>query len=211
MDKIEHFASLYFDLKQVLINRGYADEIDWQATVDLEDLTEKGLIKEAAWVIVCSGFSVNSTTRIFPGLTSAFFEWESTRKISSQQKRCKQNALKVFRNERKIEAIISLANFINTNGFATIKLNLQRDFLSYASQFPYIGPVTIYHLAKNVGVNIAKPDRHLNKIAKSVGYSSPDLLCQDISKVTGDKASVVDLVLWRYATLDRNYITLFTI
>jgi hypothetical protein len=31
-------------------------------------------------------------------------------------------------------------------------------------------------------------------------------LCADIARVTGEKVSVVDLVLWRFATLDSNYL-----
>ena len=42
------------------------------------------------------------------------------------------------------------------------------------------------------------------------GYASPSAMCRRIAEVVGDKDSVVDLVLWRYATLDREYLTTFS-
>ena len=35
-------------------------------------------------------------------------------------------------------------------------------------------------------------------------------MCRDIAQLIGDKISVVDVVLWRYATLDKNYLQLFS-
>ncbi len=84
------------------------------------------------------------------------------------------------------------------------------DGVDYIAQFPFMGPATSYHFAKNIGLPVAKPDRHLNRIASTVGYSNPHAMCQDIAQFIGDKISVVDLVMWRYATLDKNYLELFS-
>jgi hypothetical protein len=36
-------------------------------------------------------------------------------------------------------------------------------------------------------------------------------MCADIADAIGEKLSVVDLVMWRYATLQKNYLELFPI
>ena len=77
--------------------------------------------------------------------------------------------------------------------------------MSFLKTFDFIGDTTCYHLAKNIGLNFAKPDRHLLRISKIIGFDSPHALCKLISDYVADKIQVVDLVLWRYATLDSNY------
>lgn len=52
----------------------------------------------------------------------------------------------------------------------------------------------------------AEPDRHLVRISEKFGYGCPETFCNDISRYTGEKTSVVDIVLWRYATLEKKYL-----
>ncbi len=46
-------------------------------------------------------------------------------------------------------------------------------------------------------------------IAATAGYDTPKLLCEDISSSVGDRISVIDLVIWRFATLNSNYLEYF--
>ena len=69
--------------------------------------------------------------------------------------------------------------------------------LEYLGTLPWIGPITKYHLARNIGIDVAKPDRHLVRIASHFGYSDVQKMCKDISEQTGDRIGVVDIVLWR--------------
>ena len=75
---------------------------------------------------------------------------------------------------------------------------------------PFMGPATSYHLAKNLGLDVVKPDRHLLRITDVTGYQSPYEMCCDIAKVTSDKLSVIDLVIWRFATIQRQYLDHFS-
>jgi thermostable 8-oxoguanine DNA glycosylase len=63
---------------------------------------------------------------------------------------------------------------------------------------PYIGSITAVHLAKNLGFNVAKPDRHLVRLSRQFGYICAADLCSDIAKDTGEQVKVIDLALWRY-------------
>jgi hypothetical protein len=73
--------------------------------------------------------------------------------------------------------------------------------VDFLQTLDFVGPVTKYHLAKNIGLDGVKPDRHLVRLAKAARFQSPNDLCQAIANITGDKLSVIDLVLWRYLTL----------
>ena len=68
-------------------------------------------------------------------------------------------------------------------------------------RFDYIGEVTVYHLAKNLGVDVAKPDRHLVRLANAHGYSNPHHFCAAVSAATGLRVHAVDSILWRIAEI----------
>lgn len=89
------------------------------------------------------------------------------------------------------------------------KAELQDRPIEALRSLPFMGPATTRHLAKNIGFDVVKPDRHLLRIAAVAQFSSPDELCRAISALVGDRLSVVDSVLWRYATLRSDYLDAF--
>ena len=52
------------------------------------------------------------------------------------------------------------------------------------------------HLAKNCGLNLAKPDRHLEKLAARAGVTT-QALCDRLAAETGYRAATIDTILWR--------------
>ena len=67
--------------------------------------------------------------------------------------------------------------------------------VEWCGELPWVGNITKYHLAKNLGADVAKPDRWLERIARESG-ETVDGLCQRLSKESGDRVATVDLVLW---------------
>ncbi|GMN03051.1 hypothetical protein MTsPCn3_17820 [Erythrobacter sp. MTPC3] len=61
---------------------------------------------------------------------------------------------------------------------------------------PWIGPITVYHLAKNLGADVAKPDVHLERLARGDKTTS-QTLCRRLSRWTGYRVATIDTVLWR--------------
>lgn len=202
-------ASAYMKAKQAITEEGYASEIDWQESITFDKVTESYFLREAAWVILSSGMRETIIRKKFPEVSAAFFEWESAQRIAAHSDKCRDAALCCFNNPRKIDALVQVAVHVFKRGFQSVRESIQREGITYIMQLPYMGPVTSYHFAKNIGLPVAKPDRHLNRIANKVGYRSPQLLCLDIARVIGEKIAVVDLVLWRYATLHSDYLELF--
>lgn len=98
----------------------------------------------------------------------------------------------------KLQAIGETASLIARNGFDWLKQCLEVDPLSTLRSLRYIGDVTKWHLAKNIGVDVAKPDRHLVRVAERFGYSDVHRMCREINEQCGDLVSVADLILWRF-------------
>jgi hypothetical protein len=73
---------------------------------------------------------------------------------------------------------------------------------------PGIGPITKYHVARNVGFDVIKPDRHLVRLAERFEFDSPELMCSYLSGLYDERIGVVDLVLFyagsTWGTLDIN-------
>lgn len=69
------------------------------------------------------------------------------------------------------------------------------DKVEFCGGLPHIGPTTKFHLAKNFGADVAKPDVHLLRLA-SVYSTTPQALCDALAAVSGLKSRTVDLILW---------------
>lgn len=200
----------YFFAKMIVIDEGYSNEIQWQDELRFENITESNFLKELSWVILTSGMKTRVVSNCFHEISDCFYNWASARKISSNSEVCLNRALHYFNHEQKIMAIINAAETISKTGFTKIKQVIERDPINTLRMFKFIGPVTVFHLAKNLGIPTAKPDRHLQRIAHLEGYDDVQELCHHIAEMSGDKIQVVDLVLWRYATIEPDYIKIFS-
>lgn len=70
------------------------------------------------------------------------------------------------------------------------------DKLEFCASLPWIGDITKYHLAKNFGADVAKPDVHLQRLADREGVT-PQALCERLAAATGYRIATVDTLLWR--------------
>jgi hypothetical protein len=207
----DSLISAYLDAKDYVIASGYAAELDWQEERRLADVSESIFLREAAWVILASGMSDLVVRCKFPLISKAFFNWANANQIVARRVSCRKTALQVFRHEGKIDAILGIASMIDNLGFSDIKLHVQEEGINYIGGLPFMGPATSYHLAKNLGMDVVKPDRHLVSVARATHHDSPEEMCRRIASRTGDRLSVVDLVIWRFATLNKDYLSFFNL
>jgi len=207
--RMEHLIDRYVDAKEVIIDKGFASELDWQQELDFAKSQEGDFLREAAWVILSSGMRETIIRMKFPEIRNAFLGFNNATDIINNSRKCRADAMELFGHTGKIDAIISMALRIVKNGFETIKNLTSYHGVKYLQSFDFIGPVTSYHLAKNLGLNVSKPDRHLCRVAEISGFDSVEDLCKKISEITGDSVSVVDLAIWRFATIRRDYLLWF--
>lgn len=203
---MEAIRDLYWVIKKNVIQQGFSNEIFWQENVLNTDFTEKAFYREMAWVVLNTGFKEEIIRRCFGKIEFAFFDWDQSL-IFENEALCVQKALSVFNSRSKINSILENIRKVQLEGFDNFKNRLLKDPLVTASELKFIGEVTAFHLIKNLGIDIAKPDRHLIRIAEQLGVNDVQFLCEHISEETGDPISVVDIVLWRFAAINPNYST----
>lgn len=177
---------------------GLSSEVAWQRETNFAKFTESDLLREHAWVTLCSGFRESVVRRVFDHVSLCFCDWESAEAIVSAGDICYSTAASSFSNQIKLQGILSAAKHINDVGFREFKQSVLVDPINQLQALPFIGPVTSWHLAKNLGLDVAKPDRHLVRVSELLGFRSADHLCQELAATTGEQAKVVDLIVWRY-------------
>lgn len=172
----------YLTLKAKLIEFGYAEEIDWQTNLQPCD-NSISFRNEAIFVIINSGMKAQIARQI----------WDKVKFAMHQG----YDISLAFGHQGKVKAIKTILVNYTTLFQQYISSS---DKIEFLETLPYIGKITKYHLAKNLGFDVVKPDRHLVRIAKEYGMNCNEM-CEQLSKETGDKVSVIDIVLWRSANL----------
>lgn len=175
-------VSRYLDLKQAVIDAGYAGEIDWSESVGPPKSPE-AFAGEAIFVICNSGMRAQVARKIFNRVMAVVRDGHSASIAFGHQKKA-----------QAIDLIWSKREQLFTDFMAA------PDKVEYCGMLPWVGDTTKWHLAKNFGVDVAKPDRHLTRLADAEGTTS-DHLCRALSAATGDRVATVDLVLWRACNL----------
>lgn len=194
-------ARAYLHAKRSVLAAGFGWEIIWQRSRRAVSLSESALLREAAWVILSAGMREAVIRLKFPAVSESFLRWRSAAEIARSAESCFRAAMQHFGHGLKIKAICTVASMVNQKGFDAIMEEVQIDPIPALQQFPFIGPITSFHLAKNLGIPVAKPDRHVSRLAERCGYSDAHAFCSSIAQFTGDPVDVVDVVLWRFATI----------
>ena len=173
----------YAELRQAIIDAGYTDEIEWaqnvKAPVDAEEFAS-----EVIWVILCSGMKAQ-VARIIEGRVWAAIHAGKPVKGNVLGKSGKAAAIDwIWANRAALFAKFQAAN----------------DKVEFAALLPWIGQITKWHVAKNLGVDCAKPDVHLVRVAAHY-QTTPAELCERLAAASGDRIATVDLVIWRACNL----------
>ncbi|HCY76730.1 MAG TPA: hypothetical protein DHV28_12490 [Ignavibacteriales bacterium] len=196
----------YLFAKKYIIKRGYFSEIEWQDNRDYNNIRYRDLINEAIWVILSAGLSYKVVSKKFSSISMILEQFENLDSLVKNKKNIRRKILNIFNNDKKVDAIFTFIDFLNDKGVEQFKKDLIILGETYLLELPFFGPATSRHFLKNIGISISKPDRHLLRISNLCGFKSVDSLCSYIEKRTEEKKSVIDLVIWRYATIDKNYL-----
>ncbi len=129
----------------------WSDDLDWQETVTFPDSPEV-FANQLIWVILNSGMKSAVarliSERVYPRLKSG--------------EPIYPNAFRHVGKSAAIEHIwknrISLHAVASQLGDASL--------VEWCGNLPWIGNITKYHAAKNLGADVAKPDRWLDRVAK---------------------------------------------
>ena len=75
------------------------------------------------------------------------------------------------------------------------RMPIPEQLVDWCGALPWIGPITKYHAAKNLGADVAKPDRWLERLASIFG-ETPQQLCDRVAVGVGETIAAVDLIFW---------------
>jgi len=189
----------YLRLRTQLLAAGYGQEYEWAQTVRSPDTTPERFVAQAIWVICCSGFKEQAAR-----VTEAAV-WKALEAGNS--------ATVVFPRSGKGRAIDKLwsereAFYGQFVGLLVDKAPTEK-IVAWVATLPYVGGrILRYHFAKNLGVDCAKPDRHLLRLVHAQGgmvegdgFEAVMTVCRSIANATGDRIATVDLLLWRACNL----------
>lgn len=174
-------ASDYLKIK-TLVSKTHADEIKWAKNVKLCSDPDV-FLKEYMWVVVNSGLKNQVAQKIYARILDAIAD----RKPIKNAFRHPGKAAAITRAIREYEEWFK-------------EYQAAEDKLLYLEQLPWIGKITKFHLARNLGLDVCKPDRHLVRIASKYNTTTAEL-CRLLAADTGDRIGLVDAVIWRAANL----------
>lgn len=183
---------LYTRIKRELVRRGHEEDYLWSESLrPCPNATELAL--EYTWVVLNSGMKNTVARGIMERMRPVLFAGQSASTVFGHKG--KAAAIDEFWRERewyyaKYKALGVTGNAA-CDGDATASAVLE-----WCESLRWIGPITRYHLAKNLGVDCAKPDRWLVRLADAE-CECVDGLCARLAQASGDRVATVDVVLWR--------------
>jgi len=170
------------ELREMVIAAGFGDEIVWQESLKPCDNADE-FFNQYMWVVLSSGMK-NQVARIIE--SRIYAAWAAGKPTSS-----------AFNHQGKVKAIDIVR--LNKDLYFNRWKNTQ-DKILCLNKMPWIGSITAWHLAKNLGDDVVKPDRHLVRLSQAE-KTTPQELCQHLADQTGYRIATVDLILWRAANL----------
>jgi hypothetical protein len=169
-------------LREKVIAAGYGDEIIWvEGLPPVSDA--EFFAREYVFVVISAGMRNQVVEVIYK------------RVIEALQRHIPLSG--VFGHKSKSAAILGVWNARNSYFEKYLE---STDKVEWLKTLPWIGDITKYHLARNLGIDCVKPDRHLVRIANKEN-TTPFKLCKHLAYKTGYRIGTVDVILWRAANL----------
>ena len=169
---------LFTQIEQAVRRAGYAAAIEQSETV-MPPKTAEQFASEVIYVVINAGFSNRIAVPIFERCMAALRNGHSSKTA--------------FGHPGKTDAIDDIWK---RRASLFRKLQKAENPIEFCATLPWTGPITKYHVAKNIGADVAKPDVHLNRLAAPEGVTAQEL-CERLARETGYRAATVDMVLWR--------------
>jgi len=169
----------------------YSKMLDYYRRLKLDHVTPETFWWEYVWCVYASGFNAKVLTKLFPDLQDALGMWY----LLSMEDRW-YHVAPLFSNVRKYNACRKTAQLLASYDSWDL---FKQDHLQNTEsmrKLAYIGSITCYHLARNLGMDAVKPDLHLVRLADHFGWPDPETMCHYLSGLYEERLGVVDLILW---------------
>lgn len=121
----------------------------------------------------------------------------------------------IYKNKMKVKAIKDIWDNRTTYSYKFYNFSTIEEKVDFLGSLPYIGNITKYHLARNLGLNFVKYDIWIQRLGVAL-YGTEDfvekidntkllpevkyfcdIMFDEIQKETNEKVGFIDVVLWR--------------
>lgn len=204
-------------------------------SVDTTKLTNNRILAEVSWIIYSSGFKFDIIQRYWQRISEAFqgFDVMQVAQLSDsieihaseicfksgfKNKRkalwCIENAQRIIDLEEKFSDDGGLKGyFLELSHFDTPDLVRMAPSVLQELRFKGIGNITIFHLMKNLGLDVFKPDIHVCRLLERVGLISSSSTILEIYSVMSAvaranrlKVKELDTLLFMYGKITSDQI-----
>lgn len=205
-----------------------------------EKLTNRRIFAELSWIVYSSGFRFDIVKKYWSSIREAFHEFNvpevaqwfndlgaQARRIcrksgfrnQKKAKWCIENAKIIIELDDKMEHLGGLKGyFVETSKMDAFELVKSVPIIIQDLGFKGIGKTTVFHLLKNVGIDIFKPDIHVRRILARLGlvqceHASTTEICTAmsfLSWVSDMKIRELDTLLFVYGKITGDNIQIFT-
>jgi 3-methyladenine DNA glycosylase Tag len=183
--------------------------------IDIKKLTNNQILAEVCWIIYCSGFKFDVIQKYWPKISNALRSFDVVQVASlsidietTANEICSKSG---FKNKRKALWCINNAQrimdldeefskygglkgyFLELSRFDTLSIVKMTPNILQELKFKGIGNVTIFHLLKNIGLDVFKPDLHVCRLLERVGLISQKATILEIYSVMSNLAKANDL------------------
>jgi 3-methyladenine DNA glycosylase Tag len=156
-------------------------------------ITDTKILTELSWVAYSSGFRHDVVKKYWPAISQAFHGFEISKVASlyedmenearricrdcgfNNQKKamwCIQNARRILELDSEKRTLGGLAGYLTGLSAKSIyDLVCLAPFLVEELRFKGIGRTTIFHLMKNLGIDVFKPDIHVRRTLAKLGLT----------------------------------------
>lgn len=164
-----------------------------------EKCNDQDLFREYGWVVGSCGLTPQVIMKVWDRLGEAFWGWDPAR-VAAHAKNARIAALGVMKNPRKIDAILAFADDLAREPGRMERLAAMpvKTVLAQLQTLPWVGANNRYHLARNLGWDVAVKTGPVPRLAAYL-ETTPDELCETIAEGTGERVRTVDLVLWNWS------------
>ncbi len=177
----------YEKIKAAVIQAGFAEELAWSENVKAPESAIK-FAQEYLWCVLCSGMKFAIARQIEGRVLSALHN----------NVRIYPPDANIFGHKNKCKAIQGTWDRKDELFAEFVRVKDDPDkVMNFVISLPYTkGKIIRYHFLKNLGIDVAKPDRHLARIADKY-KTTPKDICEKLAAESGDRIATCDLVLWR--------------
>lgn len=194
-------------------------------------VTNRDLLSELCWIVYSSGFRFEVISRYWPSIRRAYTYFDVGRVASftedlelhanriclesgfrnlKKAKWCIQNAQRIIELDEEMENTGGLRGyFIEISKREPMEIVNLTPILVEELRFKGIGETTIFHLMKNIGIDIFKPDIHVRRVLAKLGLTDGENApAQDVCKAmlflssaSGMKIVELDTLLFIFGKL----------